>query len=184
MMESKVLIQSSPTNTELFLGFLKLGMMGFGGVLPLAHRLIVEEKNWLSAQQFTDLLGICQILPGGNIVNMSVAIGMRFQGIKGAICSILGLICVPTLCVILLYSFYQNFQSIPWVQHLILGLSATAAGLLFATGFKLLKSIIQKPLTFPTLILTFILMVGFKLPLLFTLLILVGLNIVLLQVKK
>ena len=90
MMESKVLIQSSPTNTELFLGFLKLGMMGFGGVLPLAHRLIVEEKNWLSAQQFTDLLGICQILPGGNIVNMSVAIGMRFQGIKGAICSILG----------------------------------------------------------------------------------------------
>lgn len=183
-MENNVLVQPHPSSRELFLGFLKLGMMGFGGVLPLAHRLVVEEKNWLSSQQFTDLLGICQILPGGNVVNMSVAIGMHFQGIKGAVSAILGLICVPTLCVILLYSFYQNFQAIPWVEHLILGLSATAAGLLFATGFKLLKSIIQRKLTFSTLILTFILMVGLKVPLLFTLLILVSFNIFLLQVKK
>lgn len=90
---------NTPDCKALFMGFMKLGLMGFGGVLPLAHRIIVEEHNWLDESQFTDLLGVCQLLPGGNIINMSVAIGMEFQGIKGAISSVLGLISAPTAIV-------------------------------------------------------------------------------------
>jgi len=165
-----------PTCKALFLGFLKLGLMGFGGVLPLAHRMIVEENRWLSTAQFTDLLGVCQILPGGNIINMSVAIGMEFHGVKGALCAILGLICAPTIIVLLIYQIYSQFQNLPAVQHAIQGLAAAAAGLLFSTGFKMLKPIAKSYLTISSIVLTFILMIVVKIPLLFTLIILMGLN--------
>lgn len=165
-----------PTCRELFLGFLKLGLMGFGGVLPLAHRMIVEEHQWLSTGQFTDLLGVCQILPGGNIINMSVAIGMEFRGVKGAFCAILGLICAPTLIVLLIYQVYSHFQTLPAVEHAIQGLAAAAAGLLLSTGLKMLKPIAKSYLTASSIVLTFILMLVLKIPLLFTLMLLVSLN--------
>ena len=162
---------------QLFAGFMKLGLMGFGGVLPLAHRLIVEEQKWLDSAQFTNLLGICQILPGGNIVNMAVAIGYRFQGAKGAFSAVLGLMSAPTLIVIGLYQLYSHFQQITAVQHLIMGLAAAAAGLLFATGFKLLKPLIKSKLTWFSIVLTFIFMLIIKIPLLLTLLLLMAINL-------
>ena len=96
-----------PTSRELFAGFMKLGLMGFGGVLPLAQQMVVEDQKWLNTEEFTHLLGVCQILPGGNIINMAVAIGYEFQGVKGAISAVLGLIFVPTVIVILLYQLYS-----------------------------------------------------------------------------
>lgn len=173
-----------PTTMELFTGFMKLGLMGFGGVLPLAHHMIVKEQKWLSSEQFTNLLGVCQILPGGNIINMAVAIDMEFQGIKGALSSVLGLIFAPTLIVILIYQLYSHFQSIPTVQHMIQGLAAAAAGLLFAIGLKMLKPILKSYLTLFTLTLTIIFMLFLKLPLALTLLILVAVNLFILGVRK
>ena len=73
---------------ELFTGFLSLGLMSFGGALPFARRTIVDERKWLSADEFTDLLGLCQFLPGGNVINLSVALGMRFRGLRGALAGI------------------------------------------------------------------------------------------------
>ncbi|MCG2574312.1 chromate transporter [Acinetobacter sp. ME22] len=178
-MDTRVL--HTPTCRALFLGFLKLGLMGFGGVLPLAHRMIVEENKWLSTTQFTDLLGICQILPGGNIINMSVAIGMEFQGVKGAFSAILGLICAPTIIVLLIYQIYSQFQNLPAVQHAIQGLAAAAAGLLLSTGFKMLKPIAKSYLTASSIVLTFLLMIIIKIPLLFTLMLLLALNMWLLN---
>ena len=171
---------------QLFTRFMKLGLMGFGGVLPLAHRLIVEEQKWLNSAQFTNLLGICQILPGGNIVNMAVAIGYQFQGAKGACSAVLGLMSAPTLIVIALYQLYSHFQQITAVQHLIMGLAAAAAGLLFATGFKLLKPMIKSKLCWLSIVLTFIFMLIIKLPLLLTLLLLmvINLSILVLQHKR
>lgn len=173
-----------PNCKALFLGFMKLGLMGFGGVLPLAHRLIVEDQKWLTSEKFTDLLGICQILPGGNIVNMAVAIGYDFAGVKGSISAILGLMLAPTIIVISLYQIYVNFQEIVWLQHMIQGLAATAAGLLFATGFKMLKPLMKSKLTYFTILLTIIFMLLIKLPLAFTLLILVTINMSILAFKQ
>lgn len=174
----------TPDCRALFLGFMKLGLMGFGGVLPLAHRLIVEDQKWLTAEKFTDLLGVCQILPGGNIVNMAVAIGYDFAGIKGAISAVVGLMLAPTVIVISLYQIYVNFQEIVFVRHMIQGLAAAAAGLLFATGFKMLKPIMKSKLTYFTIFLTVIFMLLVKLPLAFTLLILVTVNMVVLAFKQ
>lgn len=175
---------SIPSNKALFMGFMKLGLMGFGGVLPLAHRMIVEDQKWLSAEQFTNLLGVCQILPGGNIINLAAAIGYDFHGVKGAISSISGLIFAPTIIVILIYELYAQFQSIPTVRHMIEGLAAAAAGLLFATGLKMAKPIIKSYITISSIALAFVFMIIFKLPLLLTLLILVVMNMLILGVKK
>lgn len=173
-----------PNNKELFKGFMKLGLIGFGGVLPLAQRMIVEEQKWLSIEQFTNLLGVCQILPGGNIINMAVAIGYEFQGIKGAISSVVGLITAPTIIVVMIYQLYTQFQSIPTIKHMIEGLAAAAAGLLFAMGLKMLKPIIKSYMTFLTITLTFVFMLFFKIPLALTLIILVSMNWLLLSFQK
>jgi len=71
-----------PTSRELFAGFMKLGLMGFGGVLPLAHQMVVEDQKWLNTEEFTHLLGVCQILPGGNIINMVLRLVMSFRVLK------------------------------------------------------------------------------------------------------
>ena len=175
---------SRPTSWELSLGFMKLGLMGFGGVLPLAHQMVVEDQKWLNTEEFTHLLGVCQILPGGNIINMAVAIGYEFQGVKGAISAVIGLISAPTLIVILLYELYAQFQSIAVIQHMIQGLAAAAAGLLFAMGLKMLKPILKSYLTLFTIGLTLVFMLLIKIPLALTLLILVGINVAVLSMKK
>lgn len=174
----------TPHCKDLFLGFLKLGLMGFGGVLPIARHILVDEKKWLTEAEFLDLLGVCQILPGGNILNMSVAMGMRFAGGRGAFCALTGLIFAPTIIVILIYLFYLQFQTIVWVQHLILGLAATAAGLLCATALKLLKPILKEKRTLITIALTFLFMVWFKLPLLLVLVILFAMNVAFLKMSR
>jgi chromate transporter len=173
-----------PNAQELFMGFMKLGLMGFGGVLPLAHRMIVDDRKWLTIEEFTHLLGVCQLLPGGNIINMSVAIGYQFQGVKGAISAVVGLISAPTFIVILLYELYARFQSIAMVKHMLEGLAAAAAGLLFAMGLKMLRPILNRAMTWFTIALTFVFMLLMKVPLLLTLIILIAINLSLLSLNK
>jgi len=137
--------QDSPTALrvpgvrEIFIGFLTLGFMSFGGALPLARRTIVEQRRWLSAAEFTELLGLCQFLPGGNVVNLSVAIGMRFHGWRGALAGLLGLVAGPSLVVIGLGVLYEHTQDNPYVHHLFIGLAAAAAGLLAAMALKMMR---------------------------------------------
>lgn len=172
-----------PDNKELFTGFMKLGLMGFGGVLPLARQMVVEDQKWIDSAQFTNLLGVCQLLPGGNIINLAVAIGYHFQGIKGALSAVFGLILAPTIIVVLLYELYAQFQTIPVIKHMIEGLAAAAAGLLFAMGFKMLLPIIKNPLTLISIILTFVFMLIFKIPMFITLVLLLSLNMLILTVQ-
>jgi chromate transporter len=127
----------TPTSKELFLGFLGLGMIAFGGALPLAHRMLVEQKRWLDNRQFVELLGLCQFLPGGNIINLSVALGMRFRGLRGALAAIGGLIAVPSIVIVLLGILYEHFQNDPHIRHLFAGLAAAAAGILVSMAIKI-----------------------------------------------
>jgi len=127
----------APSIGALFGGFLTLGLTGFGGVLPLSRRLIVEERRWLTAAEFTELLGLCQFLPGGNIINLSVAVGLRFHGLAGALAALIGLIAAPTAVVVMLGMVYGRFSGDAHVRHAFAGLAAAAAGLLIATAVKI-----------------------------------------------
>ena len=137
-------VTDPPSIAALFLGFLGLGLMGFGGVLPLARHMLVEQRRWLTSAAFSELLGLCQFLPGGNIVNLSVAVGLEFQGIAGALAALLGLIAAPTAVVIAFGVLYDRFQNDAHLQHLFAGLAAAAAGLLVSTALKILAPLRTK----------------------------------------
>jgi chromate transporter len=162
---------------EIFSGFLGLGLISFGGALPLARRALVEQRRWLSAEDFTDLLGLCQFLPGGNVINLSVAVGMRFRGIAGALAGLLGLIAGPSLVVIGLGVLYERTQDDPHVRHLFAGLAAAAAGLLISMAIKIVLPLRNKPMAALIAALGFIAIAIMRLPLLPTMLVLTPLSI-------
>lgn len=166
-----------PTVREIFLGFLSLGFTSFGGALPLARRAIVEQRHWLSASEFTDLLGLCQFLPGGNVINLSVALGMRFRGLRGALAGLLGLIAGPSLVVVGLGVIYERTQNDPHVRHLFAGLAAAAAGLLIAMAVKILLPLRHDPAAATLAALGFIAIAILRVPLLPTMLVLTPLSI-------
>ncbi|WP_429272183.1 chromate transporter [Paraburkholderia sp. EB58] len=166
-----------PSVTEIFGGFLGLGLISFGGALPLARRAIVEQRRWLSASDFTDLLGLCQFLPGGNVINLSVAIGMRFRGLPGALAGLLGLIAGPSLVVIGLGVLYEHTQNDPHIRHLFAGLAAAAAGLLISMAVKIVLPLWRKPAAATIATLGFLAIALLRFPLLPTMLVLTPLSI-------
>jgi chromate transporter len=134
-----------PSAPDLFIGFLLTGICGFGGVLPWARRALVERRGWLTAAEFTETLSLCQFLPGGNVVNLSVAVGARFRGLPGAVAAFAGLMSGPMVIVILLGLAYGRFDQIPAVQHAFTGLSAAAAALVLATAWRIAAPLSARP---------------------------------------
>jgi len=113
--------------------------------LPWARRTIVEEEQWLSSEEFSAMLGICQIVPGPNIVNLGVCVGSRFAGVPGAFAAVMGLILGPVALVILLGMLYEHYSYMPVVQGLLRGISAVGVGLIASTGFKMLRTEFKYP---------------------------------------
>jgi chromate transporter len=133
------------TPKQLFIGFSKIGMSGFGGVLPWARRTMVEQEKWLTSEEFSAMLGICQIVPGPNIVNLAVCVGSRFAGVSGALAAVLGLTLGPVALVILLGMLYEHYSYMPMVQGMLRGISAVGVGLIASTGFKMMRSELNYP---------------------------------------
>lgn len=119
---------------------MQTSLSGFGGVTPFARRMLVEERRWLSDEEFTDVMSLCQFLPGPNIVNITVCVGARFHGVKGALAAFAGLMCGPFVVVLVLGSLYTHYRELPAVSGAFRGLSAAAAGLIVAMGLKMSAS--------------------------------------------
>ncbi|WP_218043372.1 chromate transporter [Oryzomonas rubra] len=133
------------THSELFWGFNQIALSGFGGVMAWARRAIVEKRGWLSSEEFTTLFGLCQFMPGPNIVNLSVCIGARFQGASGAVVSLLGLLCGPFVIIIALGALYGRFGELPAIQAMLRGIAAVAAGLILAMGVRMAADLLKRP---------------------------------------
>ncbi len=121
----------------LFVAFSRMALMGFGGVLPFAYRMLVDNHRWLSDREFSQYLAFSQILPGPTICNMSILIGWRFNGLAGATAAFLGMLLGPVVVVILLGLAYSSVASHPLVRHALAGMSAVAAGLVLGTAVKM-----------------------------------------------
>ena len=130
----------SPRSAELFVRFTQVGVSGFGGVMPWARRMLVEERRWLSAEEFSEALSLCQLLPGPNIVNMAVCVGTRFRGARGALAALLGLMCAPFAIVLVLGALFTHYGDLPAIAAAFRGISAAAAGLVVAMGLKMAAS--------------------------------------------
>ena len=168
-----------PTLAGLFAGFLTVGLVGFGGVLPWARWMVVEQRRWLTPVAFTDLLGLCQFLPGPNIINMSVALGARFHGVRGALVALAGITVAPVGVVLTLGVLYERFGGNPIVQHALAGMAAGAAGLVLATALKIAAPLRHHPLGIAVAAIGFVAIGLLQWPLLGTLLVLAPLSILL-----
>lgn len=126
-----------PTLGALFMGFFSVGICGFGGVLPWARRMIVEQRRWLTGAEFTDLMGLCQFLPGPNVINVSVALGARYHGPLGSVVAFSGLMAAPMVIVLILGVAYDTLVQHPLVRDAFNGLAATASGLVIAMAIKI-----------------------------------------------
>ena len=157
--------QQRPGLVALFLGFLTVGMFGFGGVLPWARRMAVEQKRWLTATEFTDLLGLCQFLPGGNVMNVTVALGARFHGVVGAVTAFVGLMAAPVACVIGLGMIYDRYAEVPTVRHAFAGLAAAASAMVLANALRISAPLRARPLGLAVAVATFLGIAALRLPL-------------------
>jgi chromate transporter len=129
--------QSRPDLRALFFAFSAVGLSGFGGVLPFARRMLVEERQWMSAEQFNAQLGLCQFLPGPNVINLAVVVGKRYHGLAGAVVAPVGLLLGPLLIVLLLGVLYDRYGSLPLAQGLLKGIAAVGCGLLFSMAWRM-----------------------------------------------
>jgi len=154
-----------PSLFGLFLGFLSVGMYGFGGVLPWARRMVVERKRWMSATEFTDMLGLCQFLPGGNIMNVTIALGARFHGAAGSVVAFVGLMAAPVACVIALGAGYDRYGQVPTVRHAFAGLASAASALVLANALKIAAPLRSRPVGIAVASATFVAIAVLRLPL-------------------
>jgi chromate transporter len=134
-------IDHPQSKTDLFLSFTWLALQGFGGVLAVVQRELVEKKRWMTREQFVEDWAVAQIMPGPNVVNLSMMIGGRYFGLPGALAALAGMLAAPMVVVLLLAVLYGNVADNPIAQNALRGMGAVAAGLITATGIKLISAL-------------------------------------------
>ena len=135
--------------SDLFWSFSLLALQGFGGVLAVVQRELVEKKQWLTEQEFVEDWAVAQILPGPNVVNLSLIIGDRYFGYRGAFVALAGMLCFPAMIVLLLAIVFGGIADLTAVQGALRGLGAVAAGLITATGLKMMRTWKQNVMGIP-----------------------------------
>ncbi len=125
----------------VFIAFSLLALQGFGGVLAVAQRELVDRRNWLSRAEFVELYAVAQLLPGPNVVNLSLMIGDRYFGWRGAFAAIGGMLLAPMLVVLALAASYRQLAQYPAVAGALRGMGAVAAGLILAMALKMLATL-------------------------------------------
>ena len=127
----------TPALLDLFVAFALISLSGFGGVLAWSRRMLVEERKWMTAEEFNDAYALCQFLPGPNVVNLSVVFGRRIRGLPGAAVALVGLIGPPFVIVTLIAFIYARWGEVAALQRMLLGVAAAAAGLMLGTCAKM-----------------------------------------------
>lgn len=158
---------------DLFLSFTLLALQGFGGVLAVVQRELVEKKRWLSQEEFVEEWAVAQIMPGPNVVNLSLMIGSRYFGLPGALAALAGMLTVPLCIVLLIAVVYAQVAHYPGVAGALRGMSAVTAGMIMATGLRLLPALKSNPLGWRVSLIfsaiCFVCIAFFRLPLVYVL---------------
>lgn len=128
------------TLTAIFCEFLKVSLCSFGGGLAWARRFVVGQRRWVSEQDFTDILSICQFMPGPNVIGVAVCVGAKLRGPIGAITAVLGFTLIPCAMGLPLGALYLRYAHSVILHNVLGGVAAAAAGLLIGTGIRMLRS--------------------------------------------
>lgn len=127
---------------ELFKSFFFIGAFTFGGgvaMIPIIEREVVDVKKWLTTEEFLDAIAIAQASPGVLAANMSIFIGYKLKGFKGAIASVLGAI-LPSVAIILLIAttLYQ-FRHLAIVENIFMGIRPAVVALIASSVIGLAR---------------------------------------------
>lgn len=159
---------------DLFFSFTWLALQGFGGVLAVIQREMVERKRWLTQEEFLEDWAVAQIMPGPNVVNLSLMVGGRYFGLKGALTALAGMLTAPLVIVLVLGVLYTRFGDNSQMAGALRGMAAVSAGMIAATGLKLAAALAKHPLplwlTLPITVLGVLMVAIFRWPLLYILL--------------
>ncbi|WP_395006241.1 chromate transporter [Undibacterium sp.] len=159
---------------DLFWSFTILAMQGFGGVVAIVQRELVDKKHWMTREEFVEEWAVAQVMPGPNVVNLAMIIGNRFFGLPGALSALAGMLCFPLILLLLVVLLYAQVAQHPGVAGALRGMSAVAAGMIIAAGLRMLPVLKTHPLgiLFAASIacLSFIAIAIFRIPLAYVLL--------------
>ncbi len=174
MREITAMRNAPASNADLFFSFNWLALEGFGGVLAVVQRELVEKKKWLTLEEFVEDWSVAQILPGPNVINLAIMIGGKYFGWRGALSALAGLLLVPTILVLFIASAIAGVADSQAMQGALRGMGAVSAGLIMATGIKMLPALKTNPMGFFACSLlaisTFLAVAIFRLPLAWVLL--------------
>jgi chromate transporter len=137
------------SRTDLFLSFTWLGLQGFGGVLAVVQREMVDRKQWMTLSEFAEEWALAQTLPGPNVVNLSVMFGGKHFGPTGALAAMSGLLLLPGLLMLAIVIGFQAFAHLPVVASALHGMGVAAAGMVMAAGWRFWPTVKQHPLGWP-----------------------------------
>ncbi len=156
-----------PGLADLFIQFLIIGAISFGGgIVAYERALLVEHKKWVGADEFMAALALSQTLPGLNSVNLAAIIGQRMAGLPGAIACVIGLTIPGATVVMALGILYDNGRNNPLANLALAAVAAAATGLIANTVRQMGNNHFRKPLSLALIAVTFTLMSIIKLPLL------------------
>ncbi len=151
--------------SKLFFTFLKIGAFTFGGgyaMVALLQNEFVEEKKWVTKEEFLDMVAIAESTPGPMAVNSATYIGYRIAGAAGAAAATTA-VCIPSFAVIYLISlFFDQFLSLSAVASAFKGIQVCVIYLIFSAGLKMLKELQRSAFNVIILAAVVLAMVGFS----------------------
>ena len=151
-MSEQVPLNQPRSKTDLFVSFTVLALQGFGGVLAVVQRELVDKKRWMTREQFIEEWAVAQVMPGPNVVNLALMIGGRYFGWPGALAGVAGMLTAPLVVVLLLAVLFGTVSDAAWAQGALRGMGAVSAGLIAGTGIKLIAALQSNPMRMPACI--------------------------------
>lgn len=149
----------APGLQQLFTGMLMVALSAFGGGLSAwSQRIIVEQRRWMSNEEFLTGLTVARLFPGPNQINMAVYVGTFFRGLPGALAALAGMLLVPFTLLMGVGLLYFQFHTLPALDRVLAGVVAAAAGMALSMGFKILDEYGKDPVALLLAVVTFVLM--------------------------
>jgi len=130
----------------LFWAFTWLALQGFGGVVAVVQREMVDRRRWLTPEEYLEDWAVAQVLSGPNVVNLCLMIGDRYFGVRGGLVALAGMLTFPLLIVLVLFWLFTGVADSAPLQAALRGMGAVAAGMITASGLKLLPALKQNVL--------------------------------------
>ena len=170
----------------LFTAFLAVSLYGVGGASGIvwARRIAVEKRRWISDREFADIVSLCQFMPGPNIVGIAVCVGAKMRGTIGTIAAVSGFLVIPWVIGLSVGLLFLEYAHLTVLRNILRGIAGTAAGLLIATGMRLLLPHRRRPAALLFAVLALSLVTFAKPPLLAVLFGLVPLSIAVAGIDK